>query len=74
MLLRVRYHKKLAESVISMEKGDIITLSNGKKATILNADTTRYKNIIIAETQAQEILVVDRETLSPTRPKRANMF
>ncbi|MFC4652615.1 bacteriocin [Lactococcus nasutitermitis] len=57
-----------------MEKGDIITLSNGKKATILNADTTRYKNIIIAETQAQEILVVDRETLSPTRPKRANMF
>ena len=30
-----------------MQRGDIITLSNGQKATIVTADTDKFKNIII---------------------------
>ena len=29
-----------------MQRGDIITLSNGQKATIVTADTDKFKNII----------------------------
>lgn len=32
-----------------MQRGDIITLSNGQKATIVTADTDKFKNIIIVE-------------------------
>ena len=50
-----------------MKKGDIIILSNGKKAKIVNADINKYKNILIVEMENQDIRVVDRESLSLVR-------
>ncbi|ARE28039.1 hypothetical protein RU89_GL001067 [Lactococcus cremoris] len=47
-----------------MKTGDIITLSNGEKATIVSADINTYKHALIVELENHDVRVVDRETLT----------
>ena len=56
------------------ERGDIITLSNGQKATIVTADTDKFKNIIIVELEDHDVRVVDRETLTLAPAKYHDNF
>ncbi|WP_242359790.1 bacteriocin [Lactococcus petauri] len=44
-----------------MQTGDIITLSNGQRATVVTADTDKFKNIIIVELEDHDVRVVDRD-------------
>ncbi|MFK4912655.1 MULTISPECIES: bacteriocin [Lactococcus] len=57
-----------------MQKGDIIKLSNGQKATVVTADTDKFKNIIIVELEDHDVRVVDRETLTLAPAKYHDNF
>lgn len=57
-----------------MQRGDIITLSNGQKATIVTADIDKFKNIIIVELEDRDVRVVNRETLTLAPAKYHDNF
>lgn len=57
-----------------MQKGDIIKLSNGQKATVVTADTDKFKNIIIVELEDRDVRVVNRETLTLAPSKYHDNF
>jgi len=49
----------------SIKKGDVITLSNGKKAIVIAGDeNANFKNIYVIRLDSGERRVIDRKTLT----------
>ncbi len=73
--LKVFYSKRsTSERINKMQTGDRITLSNGQRATVVTADTDKFKNIIIVELEDHDVRVVDRETLTLAPAKYHDNF
>ena len=53
-----------------MKKDDIITLPTGEKVKVVNADPTKYKNIILIERDNLERRVIDREKMEIMKAPR----
>ncbi|CAM3135358.1 bacteriocin [Lactococcus hircilactis] len=53
-----------------MKKDDIITLPTGEKVKVVNADPTKYKNIIVIERDNLERRVIDREKMEIMKAPR----
>lgn len=50
-----------------VNKGEVITLSNGDKATVIvGAESDKFNNIYVVELEDGERRVVDRKTLNLT--------
>jgi hypothetical protein len=48
----------------TMEKGDIITLSDGQTATIVKGSESQFNNIYIVRLENAQLRVVDKKTLT----------
>lgn len=53
----------------SMKKDDIITLSNGQKATIIRGDESYLTNSYVVQLEDGQLRMVDKKTLTLARAK-----
>ncbi|HCN74396.1 bacteriocin [Pseudolactococcus plantarum] len=52
-----------------MKKDDIITLSNGQKATIIRGDESYLANSYVVQLEDGQLRMVDKKTLTLARAK-----
>ena len=53
----------------TMKKDDIITLSNGQKATIISGDESYLANSYVVQLEDGQLRMVDKKTLTLARAK-----
>lgn len=53
----------------TMKKDDIITLSNGQKATIIRGDESYLANSYVVQLEDGQLRMVDKKTLTLARAK-----
>lgn len=57
-----------------MKKDDIITLPTGENVKVVNADLTKYKNVIVVERENQERRVIGRDDLTFAHASHMSTF